>query len=265
MREEEVPAKNGNKMHTMRKKYKTEAIVIKGRVISERDQIVTFISPVEGKFDAICKGAKKITSHSSGKLESFNRVALFIAAGKSLDVVIQAELLEGFPYIRKSLDKSSSALFILDMINRYVENHEKNPRLFHLLRTSLSMLEKGTDPWLTGIMFQVKFFSIMGYQPDLSGCVVCEKPGDFFYLDYQLGGTVCESCRTNTDKGRGKRISLGTLRALRFIIRSAYSLVSRLNLPPVIKDELKFVVEKYIFYNLPGTPMENHCYDKLTK
>ena len=252
-------------MSAMRKKYKTEAIVIKGRVISERDQIVTFISPVEGKFDAICKGAKKITSHSTGKLESFNRVGLFVAAGKNLDVVIQTELLESFPDIRRNLDKSSSALFILDMINRYVENHEKNPQLFHLLRTSLSMLEKGIDPWLTGIMFQVKFFSIMGYQPNLTECVVCEKPGDFFYLDYQLGGTVCEKCLTDMDSSRGKKISLGTLRAFRFIIRSAYSLVSRLNLPPVIKDELKFIVERYIFYNLPGTPMENHCYEKLTR
>ncbi len=252
-------------MNAMRKKYKTEAIVIRGRVISERDQIVTFISPVEGKFDAICKGAKKITSQSTGKLESFNRVGLFVAKGKSLDVVVQTELIDSFPDIRKNLNKSSSALFILDTINRYVENHEKNPQLFHLLRTSLSMLEKGTDPWLTGIMFQIKFLSMMGYQPNLTDCVVCEKPGDFFYLDYQLGGTVCENCRIHTDQSQGKKISLGTLRALRFIIRSSYSLVSRLNLPPIIKDELKFVVDRYIFYNLPGTPMESHCYDKLIK
>lgn len=249
----------------MRKKYKTEAIVIKGRVISERDQIVTFISPVEGKFDAVCKGAKKITSHSTGKLESFNRLGLFMAAGKSLDVVVQTELLDSFPEIRRNLDKSSSALYILDIINRYVENHEKNPGLFNLLKTSLLMLEKGIDPLLTGLMFQAKFLSIMGYHPNLTGCVVCENPGDFFYLDYHLGGTVCESCRKGQDNSRGKKISPGTLRSLRFILQSGYSAVSRLSLPPVIRDELKNVVEKYIFYNLPGTPIENHCYDKLTK
>ena len=250
----------------MRKNYKAEAIVIHRRDLSEKDRIVTFISPFEGKFDAVCKGVKKLTSPSGGKFEPFNRLNLFISTGKTLDVVSQSQLLDSFPQVRKSLEKTSAALYILDIINRFVEKYERNPKLYYLLKTSMEMLEKGINPRIAGLIFEIRFISLMGYQPHLNECVECQKSGDHCYFDYSRGGVVCEECRKEIkEKNNGKKISPGVLRSFRYMQQSNLPTASRLNIPPFMCDEMKYIIDRYITYNIPGKPIEKQCYYKLNK
>jgi len=247
----------------MRKNYKTEAIVIRNRDLSEKDRITTFLSPFEGRFDALCKGVKRITSKSIGRFEPFNRVSLFLAVGRNLDIVAQSELLNGFPGIRNSLDRTTTAIYLLDRINSHVEKHEKNPGLYNLLRISLELLDRGVDSQVLARMFDIKFVSIMGYQPRLRECVACEKEGDACYFDYHNGGILCDKCIKNRNGNSGRIISPGTICAMLFLQDSPPEKALQFSGHPVIMSEMKDLMEKFMRYNIPGSHIDNASYEKI--
>lgn len=247
----------------MKKSYKTDAIVIRSRDLSENDRIITFLSPSEGKFDAVRKGVKKITSRSIGNFEPFNRINLYIAVGKSLDVIVQSKLIDTFPDIRKSLDKTASALYMLDLINRYVDKREENFSLYSLLLSCLHFLENDCDPEVICRLFETRFVSIMGYMPEIEKCVVCEGKGDHLYFDYSLGGVVCEKCKPELSESQGRVILPGSLKSIRFLMSKPLRSTTRFKIHPIVKTEIKEVMRRYIIYNMPGSEVKTECYERL--
>ncbi|MCD4785807.1 MAG: DNA repair protein RecO [Candidatus Eremiobacteraeota bacterium] len=247
----------------MKKSYKTDAIVIRARDLSENDRIITFLSPSAGKFDAVRKGAKKITSRSIGNFEPFNRINLYIAVGKSLDVVVQSKLLDTFPDIRKSLEKTTSAIYMLDLVNRYVDKREENFSLYSLLLSCLHFLESGCDPDVVCRLFEIRFVSIMGYMPEVEKCVVCTGQGDHPYFEYSLGGVVCEKCRSQLKEAQGRSILPGSLQSIRFLMTRPLKSTTRFSIHPMVKNEIKEVMRRYIIFNMPGSEVNTGCYEKL--
>jgi len=247
----------------MKKSYKTDAIVIKGRDLSENDRIITFLSPSRGKFDAVRKGVKKITSRSIGNFEPFNVVNLYVATGKSLDVVVQSKLLDTFPDIRKSLDRMASAVYMLDLVNRYVDVSEENFSLYSLLLSCLHFLDNGCDPDVVCRLFEVRFVTITGYMPEVDKCVVCRSEGDHLYFDYSLGGVVCEKCKPGIRESQGRSILPGSLKTIRFLMNKSLKSATCFAIHPTVKNEIKEVMRRYIIYNMPGREVDTGCYDKL--
>jgi DNA repair protein RecO (recombination protein O) len=247
----------------MRHSYKTEAIVIRGRDLSEKDRIITFLSPFEGKFDAVCKGAKKLVTKSSAKYESFNVLKLSVVVGKTLDSVEQSDLVVGFPSIRKSLERSSQALYYLDIINRSLEKREENRRIYNLLKKCLSLLEQGNDADIVSRAFEAKYLVIMGYKPVTDACCVCSIPGDHLRFDFCRGGVVCQKCGAASNAEEYLDISVGTLKSLRYFLRCRTDSLSSVKLHDRVGSELKDVLRNFIEFNSPGTMANRRCYDIL--
>lgn len=249
----------------MRRHYKTEAIVLRTRDLSEKDRIVTFLSPSEGKFDVVCKGAKRIDSKFAGRIEPLNILNLFIATGRNLDVLVQAELFCAFPKIRGDLERSATALYILDMVNRRVEKSEENWKLYNLVKKMLILMEKEVDPELVARTFEIRFLSIMGYLPHLSSCVTCDRQGDYLYFDYRRGGVICNNCASVNNEDEGKIISPGTLRLLRFLANCRLDAIAKLKIDALIRGELKQILSNYIVYNMPGSHVNERLYESMKK
>lgn len=247
----------------MRHSYKTEAIVIRGRDLSEKDRIVTFISPSEGKFDAVCKGARKVVSKSSAKYEPFNVLNLSVAVGRTLDTVEQAELITAFSEIRKSLDRTTQALYYLDIINRSLEKREENHRIYNFLKKSFVLLNAGQDADTLARAFEAKFLILMGYKPVTDACCVCGDPGDHLRVDFCRGGVICPKCTDTSGEGETKRILPGTLQAMRFLMRCRMDNLSTVKFHEKVGMELKDVLRNMIEYNNPGSMANRRCYDTL--
>jgi DNA repair protein RecO (recombination protein O) len=56
----------------------------------------------KGKLSAIAKGVRKISSRKAGHLEPFTQVHLFLAKGRDLDIITQAEAIEPRFGLRKT-------------------------------------------------------------------------------------------------------------------------------------------------------------------
>lgn len=249
----------------MRKSYKTEAVVIKAIDLAEGDRIVRFLSPGEGKFDAVCRGARKLTSSTMGKFEPFNLLNIMVAVGKSLDVVTQAGMISGFPNIRGSLDKMAAALYLLDLIDKFVDKGEENPGLFRLLKFSIRSLEKETDFRVIPRVFEIKMTDLLGYMPNFDQCVLCGAPGEHSYINYHLGGLVCPKCRPGLPSEQGMGIMPGTLQSLRFLRDTPPTGAVRLKVDGKIESEMKRFLSKYMTYNMPGGEVNGRFYEQITR
>ncbi|MCE1245854.1 MAG: DNA repair protein RecO [Firmicutes bacterium] len=247
----------------MRHSYKTEAIVIRGRDLSERDRIVTFISPSEGKFDAVCKGAKKVVAKTSARYEPLNMLKLSVTVGRNLDTVEQSELVTVFPEIRKTLEATAQALYYLDIINRSLEKREENHRIYNLVKKSLLLMEGGQEMDILTRAFEAKFLVLMGYKPVTDSCCVCGDPGGHLRVDFCRGGVICPKCSDLSGEGETSRIMPGTLQALKFLLKCRLDSLSTVKFHDRIGNELKEVLRNMIEFNNPGAMANRRCYDTL--
>lgn len=120
--------------------YKTEGIVLKRTNFSETDKILTIFTKNHGKLHLIAKGIRKTTSRKAPVLEPFSLVRLFIANGRNLDIIMEADMVDNFREIRKDLTKIASACQCLELVDRLAPEKQVNRSLFELLRITLSKL-----------------------------------------------------------------------------------------------------------------------------
>lgn len=97
--------------------YKTEGIILKRQSIGEADRILTVFTKHLGKIRCIAKGVRKPTSRKSASIELFNKTILYVAKGKNLDIVTQAEVAESFPGIRENLKATKAAYHAVELID----------------------------------------------------------------------------------------------------------------------------------------------------
>ena len=79
---------------------KTEAIVLRYRRLGEADRIVSLLTPHRGKLDVVARGVLRSRSKLAGHLEPGTRLEVALAAGRSMDIVTQAQGLDSFAAMR---------------------------------------------------------------------------------------------------------------------------------------------------------------------
>lgn len=139
--------------------FATETIVIKRINFAEADKILTLYTTRLGKISAIAKGLRRPTSRKSGHLDLLNYAKVFLAEGKNLYIVTQAEVTNSFPQIKADLDKSALAFEACEVINKLTVEGEENKKLFQLLLDFLKTLTDENDL----VEFEKKLLSLLGF------------------------------------------------------------------------------------------------------
>ena len=156
--------------------YNTLAIVLRRLQYGETDNILTLYSPDRGRFSAIAKGARKAISRLSGATEVLTCTRFQLASGKSLEIVTQTEVQDSYPTLRTDLNRLAHGLYLADLLDHAVEEHDPNPFLFDLLHQGLSLTQTVTPPELVARWFEVQLLADLGYAPNLTECAVCREP-----------------------------------------------------------------------------------------
>ncbi len=157
----------------MKQHTQTEAIVLKRWDYGEKDQIVNFFSKDHGRMQGIAKGARGSRHRFLGCLDLFSYISLSYQDKKSGTLVLmdQAELLCGFPNIRKTYAALMLATSLLEMAYRFYHEGEKDLRGFHVLKDSLYALEnqKGQkEVFWSALLHHLKIMGVLpSFQEDL--------------------------------------------------------------------------------------------------
>lgn len=125
----------------MERTYKTEGVILKRTNFGEADRILTIFTKHYGKIRCRAPGIRRTISRKSAHLELFNLASLFLASGKNLDIVTEAETIYNFSGIRKNLKKVGMAYYTCELVDSLCPERQENREVFNLLERTLRELE----------------------------------------------------------------------------------------------------------------------------
>ncbi len=189
----------------MTRTYTASGVVLRRIDLGEKDRILTIYTKEHGKLSAVAKGSRRPGSKLAGASEPFTYSKLFLAMGKELEVLTQAEIRESFPHTKSEITRIAYAVYMLELVDHFVEDREPNPELFDTLLSCMYVLESGTDPEITARYFELQLLSLMGYDPQFDACMRCGREIGRERISFSpaLGGIVCGHCGEAPSDGIG--------------------------------------------------------------
>ena len=191
--------------------YRDDGIVLRTQKLGEADRIITILGRTSGRIRAVAKGVRRTKSRFGARLEPFTHVDLMLHAGRSLDVITQAEVIR--PYgepLTGDYPRYTAGVAMLETAERFTPV-EKEPSLRQLLLL-IGGLRALTDaehaPGLVLDAFLLRSLAVAGYAPALQECARCGAPGSapgeggsasggrrLPAFAVAAGGMVCTTCR----------------------------------------------------------------------
>ena len=230
--------------------YRTQSVVLGHIEYGEADRILKLFTYEKGKITAIAKGVRKIRSRKAGHLEPFTRVNLFLAKGRNLDIITQAETVDPYIGLREDLQRVAYASYVVEVLDRFTYEEGQNISMFRLLTDTLSRLE-GCENLATVVhYYEIRMLDLLGFRPQLFECIDCGKEikSEDQYFSPLVGGVVCPNC--GRARSEAWEVSKDVLRYLRHLQRSRWKAIEAIEIPPEIEAGLVRLIDHYFTYLL---------------
>ncbi len=179
-------------------RYRDDAVVLRVQKLGEADRIVTLLTRRHGRVRAVAKGVRRTRSKFGARLEPFSHVDCQLYAGRSLDIVDQAEGVRNYgAELVADYPRYTAGTAVLETAERLTaEEQEPSLRLFLLVVGALRTLVGAEhDPSLVLDAFLLRAMAVAGWEPALAGCAKCGTPGPHRAFSVSAGGVVCSICR----------------------------------------------------------------------
>ena len=161
--------------------YRDDGIVLRTQKLGEADRIITILGRSSGRIRAVAKGVRRTKSRFGARLEPFTHVDLMLHAGRSLDVITQAEVIR--PYgepLTGDYPRYTAGVAMLETAERFTPV-EKEPALRQLLLLIGGLRALGAGEHPPGLVldaFLLRSLAVAGYAPALQECARCGAPGN---------------------------------------------------------------------------------------
>lgn len=179
-------------------KSTTEAVIIGTMNLGEADKIVTFFSLDRGTLRGVARNARKSFRRFGAGLELFTHCRLHLYEREHQDLlrIESADILTQRFSIAGDLDRTAAGAMMLELVRELAPEGERNPSAFLLVNHILNLLETGEDPFFLAGIFQIRFLSLLGYQPKLDVCLSCGGSSRDRRMVFHgmKGGVLCTSC-----------------------------------------------------------------------
>ncbi len=170
---------------------------MRGRQLGEADRILTLFTFERGKLDAVAKGVRRPRSHLAGRVELFNECEFLMHRGRSLEVIVSAEIFRA-PWSRLvKPERYAVAAVVAELIDAFCELDLALPEVYELLSGAIGAIAASTSPRTLLPRFSLRLLEMLGLAPPLTNCVRCAAPlpPGPVWLDAASGGVVDGACR----------------------------------------------------------------------
>ena len=237
--------------------FKSPAFVISGQDLGESDRLITFYTMDRGKVRGIAKGAKSSRRRFVNALEPFTMLNLSLALPRTtgLNRIDSTEILDNFPSLRHNVECYIMASLCCELVNLWTKENDPQEDLFKLLRSCLNSLNENLCPRKTTLFFKTMLLALAGYAPNFDQCLFCKKPpmGDNVFFKLHAGGFICSGCRKAG--GKTHKISLGTLKSLRYIQKGPFDKLHRLIMTDAVLEEAWSLIKSLHCHHLERVPV----------
>lgn len=234
---------------------KTEAILLKRQDLRETSLFLTFYTKGFGKIYGVMKGVRGQRGQYSvsPQLFSLNEIVFYERKARDIFTISQCELKEFFAEIREGLEKTSYAMYFIEMINSTAPAAEKNEKIFELLENALRFLCGPASTKRIARVFEIKLLALLGLMPHLKNCVICGGPLDKkVRFSLKNSGVICEACFLKEKDGFP--ILTGTTNFMEHINRSDWAMVSRIKVAKDVGKQVENLLRSFLYYHLHLKP-----------
>ena len=192
---------------------KTEAIIIGTTNLGEADKVVTFFSLDRGKLRGVARNARKSFRRFGAGLELFThcRLHLYEREHQELIRIESADIISQHFEIADDLSRLAAGAVILELVREVAPEAERNSQAFLVLAHILHLLNSGADPLFLLRVFEIRFLSLLGFQPRLDKCLSCGCAADRQMVFVGMkGGVLCPDCLVSSGEER-VRLSPGSI------------------------------------------------------
>lgn len=174
--------------------HKWEGIVIKSRSYGESNKIVTLMTREAGKVAVMARGAKKPTSRLAGITQTFMHGMFVVQRTSGMGTLQQGEHISSMRNIQTEIMATAYASYIVELIDRLVDEGGPQPFVFDVLQQALHAIEEGYDPEAITLFVDWKMLPFTGVQPVLHACASCGQVEGEFAFSFSQGGFLCHRC-----------------------------------------------------------------------
>jgi len=231
--------------------YRNLGFILKKTDRGEVNRIFTIYTKDFGKLELLAKAGRKIKSKLRGGLELFYLSEIEFIQGKTHKTLTDAFLVESFRFLRGDLERLKIAYQIAEVLDKLLKGEERDEKTWDLLNETFQKLNtyslKPKTYNLIYYCFFWNFFSILGYQPELYNCSICQKklaPGELYWSSKE-GGVICGNCFKKS-KTSLVNIDPNVVKILRLFLKKDWNILKKLKIAPIYSKTLKTISEGYL-------------------
>jgi DNA repair protein RecO (recombination protein O) len=227
---------------------KTEGLVIKEVNTGEADKIVTILSGEYGKMSIIARGARRPRSRFTACTQFLCYSKFLLFRGREIHTINSCEVIESFSEVGNDLIKLTYASHIVDIIYDTVQEEQPaNKTLKLLLNTLYYLIKTDRSPELITRIFELRYLCILGYAPYVKGCMNCSNDElENVLFSFKKCGFVCNNQDCLSSDPYALKVSLGTAKAMYYIVYSGMNKLFNFDLSPTVLKELGHIIDRYL-------------------
>lgn len=170
-------------------------LVLRTVDIRESDRLITIYTEEMGAVSALARGARSLKSRQMSATMQFCYGTYVLAKRGEYYWIREAELIESFFDIRKSLEGLALSSYVAEVLS-FVATAEADRELLRLSLNTLYAIAEGKHalPKIKAA-FEVRLAAALGFMPDVMHCSVCGTSHGDFVLDVMDGSLTCLACR----------------------------------------------------------------------
>lgn len=175
-----------------------EGVVISETPFKENSKIINILT-IDGIIGVVSKGCKNLKSPLrlvSSKLV-YGEFTIYYNKDR-LSTLKEGNILNNFNYIRTepSLIPYSTYIYITDLVTQVIK--QSNPEnIYKLYISTIKKIEEGLNPIVMMNILEIKLLDYLGCPIELNACSKCGSNKNIVTIDPDIGGYLCEKCRTN--------------------------------------------------------------------
>jgi DNA repair protein RecO (recombination protein O) len=248
---------------------KTEAIVLRSMKYRDTSKIVTFYSLEYGKLQGIAKGARTAKNKFGSALEPMSRSMLVIykKEHRDLHLISQCDAIDSYKNLTKDLDRMTTALSVIELMNQVTHDEERNPALFALLCETLDALNSSLKNYLSYLhAFRLRLAALFGYAPNFEFCSDCGTPVTMgngekqFAFQVSRGAILCTRCFMPSDSFMSMEkenascisISAQALQIVRRLLNAQMNSLGNLEFNATAGNQIDDLLRLYLRYHFEG-------------
>jgi DNA repair protein RecO (recombination protein O) len=186
--------------------HQSDSIILKTYPLGEADRIVAFFSRDRGKMRGVANGARRMKNRFGASLEplAHSRIQFFEKENRDLVRIQSADLLDSPMKLFEDYDRAVCAGRIVELVDRFLPEHEPQDAVFRLVRMTVRALEQGCPLELATCYFEVWMLRLAGVFPDLFVCSACARKLELNserFLAPGLQAVVCSNCDHRSASG----------------------------------------------------------------